>query len=94
MLSREVPKCTVCGYIGEWKNERFSHPLPFIIAGIILFLAMIDIATEAEAFSGVMIGVGIFYAIYLFFYCIDRGIKKKARICSKCNSVDQFTFIY
>ena len=83
--SRTIPKCTVCGHIGEWKKEMLFHPIPFIIGAAIAFY---DLSIMREGF------ITFLYLIIFIPYCIARIVKKKNRICVKCDSVESFTFIY
>ena len=75
--------------------------VPLIIAGILLFDIFLAIITEGIRLPGIVeevleIGyiIAIFYAFLFFPYCIVRIVKKKNRICAKCDSVEKFTFMY
>ena len=98
--SHEVPRCTVCGYTGEWLKERMFHPFPLVLAGIILAVLLISTIGNTIGFyelGNISITFQVVGGIYAFLfvpYCLGRIVKRKARICAKCGSVEKFTFLY
>ncbi len=38
---RKIPKCTCCGYVGEWKVGPVFRPVDFIIGILFLFLGVV-----------------------------------------------------
>ena len=38
---KEVPKCTHCGYVGEWEVGPILRPIDFIIGVAFLFLGVV-----------------------------------------------------
>ena len=93
-VSREVPMCTVCGYIGSWKKERLFHIVPLVIAGgCIFYLTMMRSVMGMHYNDGIAILAGMYFAFFVP-YAIVRMTKKKVRICAKCDSVEKFTFLY
>lgn len=54
-MKHEVPKCTCCGYVGQWKLESILRPidwvlgiclLPFAGAGIFYFITVIAVRSN------------------------------------------------
>ena len=89
IASGKLPRCLVCGYTGAFNKERTFHPLPFILAGILsLIMVANTYLVQYLVFPAFVFGV------YLVVYCIVRIMKKKARICPHCASVEKFTYIY
>ena len=89
--SHSVPKCTVCGYIGEWENERLFHPLAYVPT-IIMFLCLF--AFFGTDNGGWLAAAAIICIVFVLPYGFGRIVKKKVRMCAKCKSVEKFTFLY
>lgn len=37
----DIPRCTCCGYIGEWKLDSLFRPVDFVIGIILIFLGVV-----------------------------------------------------
>lgn len=39
-VKHDVPRCTCCGYVGEWKLDSVFRPVDFVIGIILLILGI------------------------------------------------------
>lgn len=37
----DVPRCTCCGYVGQWKLDSLFRPMDYVIGILLLFLGII-----------------------------------------------------
>lgn len=78
-VQRSVPRCTACGYVGEWKVGPLFRPIDLIVG-------IVPMVTVVGAAWGIP---------YLAVTGLIRSNKdRREKICPQCNAKNMWTFIY